>query len=110
MTTEEEIITVALCAAGSLITRFLPFTVFSEKRPTPSFIRYAGKYLPSAVFALLVVYCLRNTNLLHGMHGLPEFLSVAATAALHLWKRKMFLSMAGGTACYMILIRLTENL
>lgn len=30
MTTLEQIVTIALCAAGTMATRFLPFLVFSD--------------------------------------------------------------------------------
>ena len=104
MTLSQQIITIALCIAGTMLTRFLPFAVFNENRKTPAFVQYIGKFLPSAVFGMLVVYCLRNVNILQGNHALPEFISVFVTAALHLWKRQMLLSIAGGTICYMLLI------
>ena len=105
MTVPQRIITIALCVIGTMATRFLPFLVFSENRQTPPFIRYIGKWLPSAVFGMLVVYCLKGVSLIRTPHGLPEFLAIAVTAALHLWKRQMLLSIAGGTACYMLLLR-----
>ncbi len=105
MTVPQRIITIALCVIGTMTTRFLPFLVFSENRQTPPFIRYIGKWLPSAVFGMLVVYCLKGVSLIRAPHGLPEFLAIAVTAALHLWKRQMLLSIAGGTACYMLLLR-----
>ena len=104
MTVTQQIITIGLCVLGTMLTRFLPFIIFSENRETPAFIQYIGKYLPSAVFGMLVVYCLKNINILQGNHGLPEFISVTATALLHLWKRQMLISIAGGTICYMLLI------
>ena len=106
MTLTQQIITVAMCVLGTMATRFLPFLVFSGKRPTPKFIQYLGRALPSAVFGLLVVYCLKNVNLLSGSHGLPELIALAVTVGLHLWKRKMLLSIAGGTVCYMLLVQL----
>lgn len=105
MTLTEQIITIGLCVAGTTLTRFLPFVVFSEKRKTPDFIQYIGRYLPSAIFGMLVVYCLKNVNPLEGTHGLPELISILITAGLHLWKRKMLLSIGGGTVVYMLLIR-----
>ena len=57
MTIPQQIITIGLCALGTMITRFLPFIVFRENRKTPAFIQYIGKYLPGAVFGMLVVYC-----------------------------------------------------
>ena len=106
MTLTQQIITVAMCVLGTMATRFLPFLVFSGKRPTPKYIQYLGRALPSAVFGLLVVYCLKNVNVLADSHGLPELIALAVTVGLHLWKRKMLLSIAGGTVCYMLLVQL----
>ena len=85
-------------------SRFLPFAIFNEKRKTPAFVQYLGRFLPSAVFGMLVVYCLRNVHVLSGTHGLPEFISILVTGVLHIWKRQMLLSIAGGTICYMLLL------
>lgn len=103
MTIPQQIITIALCALGTMATRYLPFLIFSSKKPTPRYIQYLGKALPSAIFGMLVVYCLKNVSLFTGTHGLPEFIAVAVTVGLHLWKRQMLLSIAGGTVCYMLL-------
>ena len=105
MTFPQQVITIALCVLGTMTTRFLPFLVFAGKRETPAIIRYLGKALPSAIFAMLVVYCLRNINVT--VHfALPELLAIAATVLIHLWKRQMLLSIAGGTAAYMLLVQL----
>ena len=106
MTLTEQIVTIALCVLGTMATRFLPFLIFSEKRPTPRYIQYLGKALPAAIFGMLVVYCLRSVDVLGGSHGLPELIAIALTVALHLWKRQMLLSIAGGTVCYMLLVQL----
>ena len=105
MTTAEEIITVAICVLGTMATRFLPFLLFSENRPTPKYISYLGKALPPAVFGMLVVYCLKNVEVLGESHGIPEFIAVAVTAVLHFWKGKMLLSVAAGTVIYMLLVQ-----
>lgn len=105
MTLSQQIATIALCAVGTMLTRFLPFLVFSSKKPTPRFVSYLGKALPAAVFGMLVVYCLKNVNVLSGSHGLPELISIAVVVTLHLWKRQMLISVAGGTVCYMLLVQ-----
>ena len=64
MTVTQELITIGMCVLATLITRFLPFILFSGKKETPKFIQYLGKALPAAIFALLLVYCLKNVNLL----------------------------------------------
>ena len=104
MTLYQQIITIGLCIACTMLTRFLPFIVFRENKKTPAYIQYIGKFLPSAVFGMLVVYCLKNVNILQGSHGLPEAISILVTGGLHIWKRQMLLSIAAGTICYMLLI------
>lgn len=106
MTLSQEIITVAMIVLATMLTRFLPFLVFPEGKPTPKYIRYLGKVLPSAVFGLLIIYSLRNASVFSGSHGIPELISIALVVALHLWKRQMLLSIAGGTLCYMILVQM----
>ena len=105
MTLTEQIITIGMVVLGTMITRFLPFLLFPAGKPVPRYVQYLGKALPSAVFGLLVIYCLKNVNLMQGSHGIPELLSLAAVAALHLWKRQMLLSIAGGTVFYMALVQ-----
>ena len=105
MTLAQQIVTIAMVALGTMLTRFLPFLLFPAGRPTPRYVRYLGNVLPGAVFGLLVVYCLRNVSPFSGSHGLPELLAVAAVAALHLWKGQMLLSIAGGTVLYMFLVQ-----
>jgi branched-subunit amino acid transport protein AzlD len=105
MTLTEQIITVAMVVLGTVLTRFLPFLLFPAGKPTPKYIQYLGKYLPSAVFGLLVIYSLKNASLVSGSHGIPELVSIALVVGLHLWKRQMLLSIAGGTVCYMLLVQ-----
>ncbi len=106
MTLTEQIITIAICIFGTMLTRFLPFLVFSSKKPTPEYVQYLGKALPCAVFGMLVIYCLKNVSFLSAPHGIPELIAIAITAGLHLWKKKMLLSIAGGTITYMLLVQL----
>lgn len=91
---------------GTMVTRFLPFLIFPAGKQTPNYIRYLGKVLPSAVFGLLVIYCLKDVTLFAGSHGIPELISILLVIGLHLWKRQMLLSIAGGTVCYMLLVQL----
>ncbi|MDE6685793.1 MAG: branched-chain amino acid transporter permease [Lachnospiraceae bacterium] len=106
MTLLQKIITIAICAFATMMTRFLPFLIFREGKPTPKYIQYLGKALPAAIFGMLVVYCLKNVDILGGSHGLPELIAIIVTVALHLWKRQMLISIAGGTVCYMMLVQL----
>lgn len=106
MTVSQHIITVMLIVSATVITRFLPFVLFPAGKIAPKYIRFLGQALPPAVFGMLVVYCLKGVDLFSGSHGLPELIAVAAVVILHLWKRKMLLSIAGGTVLYMLLVQL----
>lgn len=106
MTLAQQIITILMVVLGTMITRFLPFLIFPAGKPTPKYIQYLGKVLPSAVFGLLVIYCLKNVSILTGSHGIPEFIAIVLVIILHYWKRQMLLSIAGGTICYMLLVQL----
>ena len=82
------------------------FLLFSSRRPTPKYVQYLGRALPPAIFGMLVVYCLKDVSFVSGTFGAPELMAIALTAALHLWRGQMLLSIAGGTACYMLLVQL----
>lgn len=105
MTFTQQLITIGMVVFGTMITRFLPFLLFPTGKPTPKYVQYLGRVLPSAVFGLLVIYCLKNVSLFTRSHGLPEAISITLVIALHLWKRQMLLSIAGGTVCYMLLVQ-----
>ena len=106
MALTQQIITVAMVVLGTAVTRFLPFLLFPAGRPTPKYVQYLGKVLPAAVFGLLVVYSLKDVSILTGSHGIPELISIVLVIVLHVWKRQMLLSIAGGTVCYMLLVQL----
>lgn len=93
-------------AAGTQITRWLPFWLFPENKEPPPVVTYLGRVLPAAVMGLLVVYCLKNVIWTAAPHGVPELLAITAVALLHRWKGNVLLSIAGGTALYMALVQM----
>lgn len=105
MTSTEQILTILIASAGTLFMRFLPFIIFPADKPTPKYVQYLGRVLPGAIFAMLVVYSLKDITPTAYPFGLPEIIACAVTAALHLWKKQMILSMAAGTLVYIILIQ-----
>lgn len=105
MTFGEQLMTIGICAAATIATRALPFLLFRPGHALPGYVEYLGKALPAAIFAMLVVYCVKDVSFLSGAHGVPEISGIALTAALHVWKRNMMLSMAAGTLAYMGLVQ-----
>ena len=59
MTQTQQLLTIAVIALGTMLTRFLPFLVFPAGKPVPKTVEKLGNLLPGAVFSLLVVYCLK---------------------------------------------------
>ena len=51
-------------------------------------------------------YCLKGVSWTAAPHGAPELIAVAVTAALHWWRGNVLVSIAGGTAVYMLLVQL----
>ena len=72
----------------------------------PKYVQFLGTVLPSAVLGLLVIYCFKNVKFLSGNHGVPELMAAALVALLHILKKNMLLSIAGGTILYMVLVQL----
>lgn len=105
METWQGVVTILMAVFGTVITRFLPFIVFPESKRPPRVVEYLGKVLPYAMGGLLVVYSLKNVTPFSGTHGIPEAVAIAVIVALHVWKRNMLLSIAGGTAVYMLLVQ-----
>ncbi len=105
MSIGQQIIMIAMVVLGTMLTRYLPFLVFPQGKPTPKYIQYLGKVLPAAVIGLLVVYSLKDIHVFKGSHGIPELIGVAVVVLLHVWKKQMFLSIAGGTIIYMVLVQ-----
>ena len=106
MNTTQILISIALFTVGTMLTRFLAFIVFRENREAPKFVQYLGNALPAAIFSMLVVYCLKNVQFFSGSYGLPEIIAIAVTTAVHLWKRQILISIAGGTVVYMLLVQM----
>ena len=107
MTTLQMGITMAMCTAATMLTRFLPFLIFSSKdQQPPEVVRYLGRVLPAAIFGMLIVYCLKGVSLTSGSHGIPEAIAIGVTIALHKWKHQTLVSIAGGTLCYVLLVQM----
>ncbi|MDE7192935.1 MAG: branched-chain amino acid transporter permease [Oscillospiraceae bacterium] len=104
MTQVQMMITIGMVVLGTLITRFTPFLVFPSGKEAPKYVRYLGKALPGAALGMLVIYCFKDVSVLSGSHGIPELIALAAVVGLHLWKRNMLLSIAAGTAVYILLM------
>ena len=104
------ILVIAVCAVCTMLTRAIPFVVFRDPDKVPKIVLYLGKVLPPAVIASLVIFALRNVDVLSGSHGIPEFIAVAAAAILHYVFSNSFVSIGVSTVLYMLLLHSNEIL
>ena len=105
LTPLQTVVMILAITAGTQLTRWLPFWLFPENRKPPRLVTYLSRVLPPATMGLLVVYCLKGVSWTAAPHGAPELLAIAAVVLLHRWKGNVLLSIAGGTAVYMLLIQ-----
>ncbi|MBE6010691.1 MAG: branched-chain amino acid permease [Lachnospiraceae bacterium] len=98
----------AAILTGAVVTfmlRALPFLLFSGKREMPAWMHQLGKILPSAIMAVLIVYCLRGARSDFAGTGIPGLIAAAVVVLTYKWKHSTFISIVAGTAVYMALIR-----
>ncbi len=87
------------------LIRFLPFIVLKGK-PTPSYVVYLGKVLPEASMAMLVVYCLKDTQLFVMSSVMPAVLGCLCVIVTQVFSKKTVLSVLLGTVVYMVSLHL----
>lgn len=98
------ILIIVICAACTYLERALPFVIF-RGREVPSAVRYLGKVLPMAIMATLVIYCIKDISFTALSSFVPYLVGIAVTTLIHLWKRNNLLSIALGTAAYMVMVQ-----
>ena len=62
MNTERILITITVSALCTFFLRALPFLAFSGAQKMPDWLDRLGKTLPSAIMAVLIVYCLSSSD------------------------------------------------
>ena len=99
------LIAILISALCVLAMRALPFLLLGKSRRLPGWLERLGHTLPSAIMAVLVIYCLKDgiTDPLHT--GLHEAAGVGVTAISYIWKHNTLLSILLGTVTYMLAIR-----
>ena len=106
MTLVQQILYVVIAVLVTVLVRSLPFLVFHDSQRVPVFILWMGRQLPKAAMGMLVIYCLKDIWFDQGAGWIPALCAAVLTVGLHIRYRKMILSICGGTAAYMLLLRL----
>ena len=91
-------------AAVTILCRAAPFLFFMRRRP-PAIVDFLQVYIPPMIMTVLVLGSYKGLSFAAWPYGIPEIAAGLAVAGLHLLKRNTLLSILGGTALYMLLIR-----
>ena len=105
LTPVESLLSIAVMAGVTFLTRALPFLLFDRGEKPPRVVLYLGRVLPPAIIAMLIVYCVRGVTFSAPAGWVPTLLAGPAAVLLHLWKGNDLISMFGATGLYMVLVQ-----
>ena len=105
LTPVESLLSIAVMAGVTFLTRALPFLLFDRGEKPPRVVLYLGRVLPPAIIAMLIVYCLRGVSFSAPAGWVPTLLAGLAAVLLHLWKGNDLISIFGATGLYMVLVQ-----
>lgn len=105
MNTKYIILAILISAVITFALRAVPFVIFNGKKKLPPRIESLGKILPSAIMAVLIVYCFKGVVSEPVHEGIPALIAAAVVFATYKWKHNTLISILGGTICYMLLIK-----
>ena len=97
---------ILVSAVCTLTLRALPFVLFRKDKAMPAWLSRLGEALPSAIMAVLVIYCLKDVGTDWMGIGLPKLAAVVMVMLSYHLSRNTLVSIFVGTAGYMLLIRL----
>lgn len=98
----------AIAAAGliTLALRALPFAALKPLRRS-KFVRKLGEWMPAGIVLILAVVVFRDDIVARGNSWWIAAAAAVVTIATHLFcGRRILLSVAAGTACYVLLVNL----
>ena len=105
LTPVESLLSIAVMAGVTFLTRALPFLLFDRGEKPPRVVLYLGRVLPPAIIAMLIVYCVRGVTFAAPAGWAPTLLAGLAAVLLHLWKGNDLISIFGATGLYMLLVQ-----
>lgn len=98
--------TIGLAGIITLALRALPFAMLKPLRRS-KFVRSLGEWMPAGIVLILAVVVLRDEIVARGDMWWMALLATGVTVGVHLFcGRRVLLSIAAGTACYVTLVNL----
>ncbi len=98
---------VAAIGLGGIITlglRAIPFAMLAKLRKS-KLVKSLGEWMPAGIILILAVVVLVGELQARGANWWMALVATAVTVTVHLTcKRRVLLSVAAGTACYVLLV------
>ena len=88
---------------ASALLRFVPFIIFSNTKQLPKQLIKLGKNLPLTAMGMLIVYCLKDTQI---SNSLPEVIAISFVVISYIYKRNNLISIFGGTLIYLLIMNI----
>jgi branched-subunit amino acid transport protein AzlD len=119
----EALLLTIVMAAAIFFCRIFPFLFFREKRSSPengtcsevstlaekrkaTFLNFVEKTVPPAAMTVLAFNAIAGPARTNPGEIIPILAAAVFTAGVHLWRRNALISIFGGTALFMLLIRI----
>lgn len=106
MNTEMSVVVILIAALITFGLRGLPFILFRGQKELPDKIKRLGAVLPSAIMAILLIYCFRDVGDNFMEDGIWRGIAVLMVAISYKWKHNTLLSILLGTISYMLLLQI----
>lgn len=101
LSTSQTVVAVAVVAVITFACRITPFILLRGRRRN-AMLDFLARTMPLGVMIVLVAYTLQDLEA-SLLGWAPAVGGIGATAALHLWRRSIALSLIGGTGVYVAL-------
>ncbi|WP_448760407.1 branched-chain amino acid transporter permease [Actinomyces oricola] len=101
LTNPQIAVAVVIVAAITLSCRIAPFVLLRGRAGSP-LLAFLSQAMPLGVMIVLVAYTLDDLTPAPATWA-PALAGIGTTAALHLWRRAIGLSLVGGTGIYVLL-------
>lgn len=100
LSTSQLVVAVLVVAAITYACRIAPFALLRGRRS--ALVEFLSRTMPLGVMIVLIAYTLDGVSTAPSTWA-PALAGIVATAALHLWRRQIGLSLIGGTGTYVAL-------
>ena len=95
---------IGIMSITTILLRFAPFVLLGNKQN--GLLKYYGRTLPSAIIAMIVVFCLKDVSFTDLKTVMTTVISIITVIIIQYRKDNTIYSVVGGTLMYILLSNL----